>query len=80
MFDRMDAPPRGALMLVRFTAAGLIVLGALELGLYGGECFVHHQPVQGLHGVLLFIPFVLGIVIFARARAVAEWISNKFDE
>ena len=66
-------------MLVRFTAAGLIGLGALELGLYGGECYVHHQPVQVLHGVLLFIPFVLGVVIFARARAVAEWISNTFD-
>jgi hypothetical protein len=79
MFDRMDAPPRGALMLVRFAAIGLIGMSVLELGLYGGECFVHHQPVQVLHGVLLFIPFVLGIVIFARARAVAEWISNTFD-
>ena len=67
-------------MLVRFTAAGLIGLGLLELGLYGGECFVHHQPVQVWHSVLLFIPFVLGVVIFAQARAVAEWISNKFDE
>jgi len=66
-------------MLVRFTAAGLIGLGLLELGLYGGECFVHHQPVQVWHSVLLFIPFVLGVVIFAQARAVAEWISNKFD-
>ena len=66
-------------MLVRFTAAGLIGLGALELGLYGGECFVHHQPVQVFHAVLLFIPFMLGVVIFARARAVAEWISNTFD-
>ena len=67
-------------MLVRFTAVGLIGLGALELGLYGSECLVHHQPVQVLHGVLLFIPFVLGLVIFARASAIAEWISNKFDE
>jgi len=66
-------------MLVRFTAAGLTGLSGLELGLYGGECYVHHQPVQVLHGVLLFIPFVLGVVIFARARAVAEWISNTFD-
>jgi hypothetical protein len=80
MFDYMDAPQRGALMLVRFTAVGLIGLSVLELGLYGGECFVHHQPVQILHGMLLFIPFVLGVVIFARARAIAEWISNKFDE
>ena len=66
-------------MLVRFTAIGLIGLSVLELGLYGGECFVHHQPVQVLHGVFLFIPFVVGVVIFARAGAIAEWISNKFD-
>jgi len=66
-------------MLVRFIAVGLIGLGALEPGLYGGECYVHHQPVQVLHGVLLFIPFVLGVAIFVKARAVAEWISNTFD-
>ena len=66
-------------MLVRFAAIGLIGMSVLELGLYGGECFVHHQPVQVFHAVLLFIPFVLGIVIFARARAIAEWISNTFD-
>jgi hypothetical protein len=29
--------------------------------------------------LLLFIPLVLGIVVLARARTVAEWISNKFD-
>ena len=66
-------------MLVRFAAVGLIGMSVLELGLYGGECFVHHQPVQVFHAVLLFIPFMLGVVIFARARAVAEWISNTFD-
>jgi hypothetical protein len=79
MFEFMDAPERGALMLVRFTAAGLIGLSVLELGLYGGECYVHHQPVQVFHGALLSAPFLLGVVVFARARAVAEWISNKFD-
>ena len=66
-------------MFVRFTAVGLIGLSVLELGLYQGECYVHHQPVQILHEILLFIPFVLGGVVFAKARAVAEWISNKFD-
>jgi hypothetical protein len=79
MFDCMDAPQRGALMLVHFTAIGLVGLSVLELGLYGGECFVHHQPVQFFHASLLFIPLVLGIVVLARARAVAEWISNRFD-
>jgi hypothetical protein len=52
----------------------------LELGLYGGECFVHHQPVQIFHAVLLFIPFRAGNRRFGQGRAVAEWISNKFDE
>jgi len=66
-------------MLVRFTATGLIGLGVLELGLYGGECFVHHQPIQIWHGTLLGIPLVLGVIILARARAIAEWLSNKFD-
>jgi hypothetical protein len=80
MFDCMDAPERGALMLVYFIAIGLIGLSVLELGLYGGECHVHHQPVQVFHAVFLFIPLVLGIVVLVRARAVAEWISNKFDE
>jgi hypothetical protein len=79
MFDSMDAPERGALMFVRFAAVGLIGLSVLELGLYGGECYVHHQPVQILHGVLLFMPFLLGVVVLAKARSVAEWISNKFD-
>ncbi|MGO8836467.1 MAG: hypothetical protein ACLQAH_05625 [Limisphaerales bacterium] len=75
----MDAPPRGALMFVRFTAAGLIGLSVLELGLYAGECFVHYQPVQFIHGLLLFLPFVIGVAILVKARAVADWISNKFD-
>ena len=79
MFDCMDSPERGALLLVHLIAIGLIGLSLLELGLYGGECYVHHQPVQIFHAVLLFIPFGLGIVVLAKARAVAEWISNKFD-
>jgi hypothetical protein len=66
-------------MLVRFIAIGLVGLSVLELGLYGGECYVHHQPIQILHAVLLFIPFVFGVVIFVRASAIAEWISNTFD-
>ena len=67
-------------MLVHFTATGLIGLGVLEAGLYGGECFAHHQPIRIFHAAFLCLPLVLGIVVLARARAVAEWISNKFDE
>ena len=66
-------------MFVRFAAVGLVGLSVLELGLYVAECLAHHQPVQVLHGLLLFLPFVLGIVIFVRARVIAEWIENRFD-
>lgn len=67
-------------MFVRFTATALIGLSVLELGLYGGQCYVHHQPVGILHAMLLFLPFILGIGVFFKAHAVAEWISNKLDE
>ena len=66
-------------MLVRFIAIGLIGLSVLEIGLYAGDCYVHHQPIRIGHSALLFIPFVLGIVILVRARAVAEWISSKIN-
>ena len=66
-------------MLVRFAAVGLVGMSVLEFGLYLAECSLHHEPVQIFHGLFLFLPFVAGIVIFVKARAVAEWISNTFD-
>ncbi|MGB8369318.1 MAG: hypothetical protein ACLPYZ_13345 [Limisphaerales bacterium] len=76
----MDAPPRGALMLVRFTAAAVVGVSALELLLYLAEQHQHHLPPGIVHSTFLSLPIVLGVVILVRARAVAEWISNKFDE
>jgi hypothetical protein len=75
----MDAPERGALMLVRFIAAALMAISVVELALYWLESDVHHTPLQTSHGVLLAVPFGLGVVILVKARAVAEWISDKFD-
>ena len=66
-------------MFVRFTAAGLVGLSVLELGLYAADCLAHHLPIQISHGVLLSLPFFLGVVILVRARAIAEWLANKFD-
>lgn len=66
-------------MFVRFAAAGLVGLSVLELGLYAANCLAQHHPIQVFHGLLLFLPFVLGIVVLIRARAIAEWLANKFD-
>jgi hypothetical protein len=80
MFEPMDAPPRGALMLVCFAAAALIGLSLLEFGLYLAECHKHHAPVGLVHSGLLLIFFVLGVAALVRARAVAKWVANKLDE
>ena len=66
-------------MLVRFIAIGVIGLSVLDAGLYGGECHLHHEPIQIFQVSLRFIPFLLGVVVLVKARAVAEWISNTFD-
>jgi hypothetical protein len=75
----MDAPERGALMLVRFIAVALMGISVVELVLYWLESDAHHTPLQTSRSVLLAVPFVLGVVILIKARAVAEWISDKFD-
>ena len=80
MFDYMDEPPRGALILVCFSAAAVVGVSALELLLYLVEQHRHHLPPGIIHSTFLSLPIVLGLVILVRARAVAEWISNKFDE
>jgi hypothetical protein len=77
----MDAPERGALTLVRIVGAMLVVVTVLELGLYLAECYNPRQPrpVQALSLVLRLVPALAGIVVLARARAIAEWISNILD-
>jgi hypothetical protein len=80
MFDYMDEPPRGALILVCFSAAAVVGLSALELLLYLVQQHQQHLPPGIIHTTLLSLPVVIGFVILVRARAVAEWISNKFDE
>jgi len=67
-------------MLVRFIAAGLMVLGVLGAGLYGGKDLAQHQPVRIFHLALPAIPFVLGVVILTRTSAIAGWISDRLDE
>jgi uncharacterized membrane protein HdeD (DUF308 family) len=75
----MDAPQRGALTLVYLIAIALVGYGLLEMGLYWTECLVHKQPVKALHFALPALPIVAGVVILARAKALAKWISEKLD-
>jgi hypothetical protein len=76
----MDAPDRGALMLVRFIAVSLMGIALVNLALYWVVSSTHHEPMETFPCVLKSIPAVIGLVVLIKAKAVAEWISNKLDE
>jgi hypothetical protein len=76
----MDAPHRGALMLVRFIAVALIGLGVIELSLSWVESYERHTSMKTFDFVLPAMLVVLGVVGLVKADSLAEWISNKLDE
>jgi len=67
-------------MLVRFIAVSLIGVSVVELALYWVISSSHRTPVETFPCILKSIPAVLGVVILIKAKAVAEWISNKLDD
>jgi len=76
----MDAPHRGALMLVRFIAVALIGFSVIELSLSWLENSTRHTPMRFSDFVLPAILFVLGVVALTKAGSLAAWISTKLDE
>ena len=75
----MDAPPKGALLLVRFAAAGLLALSGLETGLSVARDIAHHRSVSCLPLALPAILFALAVAILIKSNAIAEWISSWLD-
>ncbi len=75
----MEAPERGALMLVRFVAVALIGWSCVELALYVLIC--HHQklPVEVLPSIIRCLPFLAGLVILVKSRAIAVWLAEQLD-
>ncbi len=75
----MDASRRGALLLVRFTAACLMGMSIVELALCWAEFKFRQIPVNiplaALWGVLL----LAGVVTLIKARAAAEWLAGKLE-
>jgi hypothetical protein len=75
----MDAPARGALMLVRFIALSLMGWTLVELGLYWVISSSHHTPLKIFPCLLKSIPLVLGVVMLVRAKPLAQWLSDKLE-
>ena len=66
-------------MLVRFVAAALIGWAVIELALYVVICRHKAVPVEVMQCVIKSIPLIVGIVMLAKAEAIAEWFSDKLD-
>ena len=70
-------------MFVRFVAACFMVIGLLELALYLGAMLSNpNSPRAGESSSRLCfnsIPFVAGVVILIKAKAIANWISDKLE-
>ena len=68
-------------MLVRLVAACVMVIGLLDTGLYLTQCLApkHPVPVKILPMVLDSIPFIIGIAILIKAKAIANWIADKLE-
>jgi hypothetical protein len=87
----MESSERGALSLVRLVAGCLIIFGLLDAGMsltqYLGPYLQqqHHVPVQHSPSLNIFrlladsIPIIAGIVIFIKAKAIAEWLSDMIQ-
>jgi hypothetical protein len=76
----MDAPERGALMLVRFIALSLIGISAIEFALYWILSSAHHTPMEIFPCILKSIPALLGVVTLIKSKTLAQWVSDKLDE
>ena len=68
-------------MLVRLIGAAFVGATIVELGLYWAECSLAKPPrsVEVFPCILKLIPAGIGLLILIKARALAEWLSDKLD-
>lgn len=75
----MEASQRGALLLVRFTAACLMGMSIVELALYWAEFKFRQVPVSVPFAVLWGMVFLAGVAVLIRSKSIADWISDKLE-
>ena len=66
-------------MLIRFIAAALVGWALVDVTLYLVVARHKELPVEVLPCVVKSIPAVAGILLLIKARAIAEWLAEKFD-
>ena len=66
-------------MLVRFIGVALIGWAIAEIALYWAICHHNEKPLEIIPLVLKSLPFIVGVVVLIKARALAEWVSDFLD-
>ena len=66
-------------MLVRFVAIALIGLAVADFALYWLVCNHRNAPLEILPCAGKSLPFLVGVVMLVKSRALAEWVSEKLD-
>ena len=66
-------------MLVRFLAVALIGWTLVEITLYVMIARHNNEPVKALPCVIRSLPFIAGVAMLIKAKAVAAWVAEKLD-
>ena len=66
-------------MLVRIIAVALMGWAIADVSLYWVLRNHNQQPVEVVTLVFKSLPFIVGVVFLIKARALADWISDKLD-
>lgn len=66
-------------MLVRIIAVALIGWAIADVSLYWVLRSHNQQPIEVVTLVFKLLPFIVGVFFLIKARALADWISDKLD-
>ncbi len=79
MSDPMEAPQRGALMLVRVVGFTLIGWAIVEMALYLAICRHNNVPMKIIPLTIKSLPMLAGLVMLMKAKPIAQWVAEKLD-
>ncbi len=66
-------------MFVRFVAACCMGMSVVELTLYWAEYHFRQVPVNVWFSALWIVLFLAGVAILIKAKAIANWISDRLE-
>ncbi len=70
---------RIAKTVVWLVAAGFLVVGLMNLGLYWFKCHHDHLELSVWACLVRGIPFFIGVAILIKSSALAAWVDELLD-